>query len=315
MRKILLITTRFYDYYKIIGAEIEHMGYNFEFIDILPVSLRRLMFFLPPKIMILYNERRIMHRLKCLKLEEFDILLVIKGEFFKKTLLDYIRKRNSYMRFVLYQWDSVALFDYRELAHEFDSVTTFDPVDANQNGYNYLPLFYTRDIKPVESIQENIDIFFIGKYYPARMKALQHFREISQRHKLNFYHHIYCPFTLYLNLLLHGHAPKFTDVKLRPMKRPKLISMYHRSKVFLDIITSKQNGFSMRTIECYGMNKKIISSNVAIETDPILQEMAYQSANASEENIVHFIKTPKVYYKYKDNLSVERWIVQLIQNI
>lgn len=80
------------------------------------------------------------------------------------------------------------------------------------------------------------------------------------------------------------------DVSTVSIPRKKLIDYYRRSKVILDVSHPEQSGMSMRLIEAYGMNKKVITSNKNIYLDPNVCEIQALDCNAGLEEIQRFLK-------------------------
>lgn len=260
--------------------------------------------------------RHIFKKLEKINIENVDLLFVIKGENVTKQHIQYLKSKNSQLRCIMYQWDSVKNFDYRDLASVFDKVTTFDFNDAQTFHFDYQPLFYTRDIHPVKNIKEDIDILLIGTYIPLRYRYCKKFLLLAKQLQLKMYAHIFVAPSFYLKSQILGNnklcLENWKDVSIVSIPRKKLIEYYRRSKVILDVSHPEQSGMSMRFIEAYGMNKKVITSNKYFALDPNVNEIQALSCEAGPEEIRKFLNAPLKSYINRGNLSINNWLSNLL---
>ncbi|MCV4677987.1 hypothetical protein OFC08_34485, partial [Escherichia coli] len=56
-----------------------------------------------------------------------------------------------------------------------------------------------------------------------------------------------------------------TDVEFEPLSQSEVVEMMKCSEIIIDIHHPRQRGLTMRTIECIGLNKKIITTNEDIK--------------------------------------------------
>ncbi len=114
--------------------------------------------------------------------------------------------------------------------------------------------------------------------------------------------------------LLHNELEikRLYDIHFTPLNRPQLINLYQRSKVFVDICRENQTGMSMRTIEAYGMNKKLLTSNRNIIKDPWVKEIQVLDSNADDKAIISFINSPVKKYNNRIKLSIQEWVKALL---
>lgn len=313
-RRVILYAPIFYNYWERIKEELEVQGYEVEFITYRTnkISDTFIGFNKEEKSTSIY--KHIIHkRLEKLK-GQWDYFLVIKGLYLDNSHLELIKERNPGIKMIMYQWDSVRNYNYRELAKFFDKVATFDFKDSEEYNYTYLPLFYTNDIVPSSNIQD-IDLLLIGIFNPLRYDFLKRMKYLSK--ELKVYNYMVVPPTLYLKqglLKKNLGIESIRDIKFTPINRARLLALYERSKVFVDVCSPLQTGMSMRTIEAYGMNKKLISSNSSnIQKDPWVGEIKTLPIDANDSEIIDFCRDNAiVHYKNRDKLSLKNWVRTLM---
>lgn len=316
MKKVLLFAQPFFGYEKHIASQIEKQGYKVHFMNGRKGWLLDFFISFSDKRELIY-QRHIKELLQYVPLEQFDIFLVIKGDGLTAEHIQYIRLRNPQMRLVLYEWDSLNNFDYRCLIPLFDKVMTFDFKDAEELGIGYLSLFYTEDINPVPVVKEDIDILMIGTFLPERYNAMRRIKSIADNNGLKMMSHLFVAPSFFAKQQILGRnklGAKNKDLKIFSISRPKLIEYYRRSKVILDVSHPNQTGMSMRVLECYGMNKKLITSNPAIGYDENVCEIMRLPQEFSPEQLVEFIQKPVMTYANRNKLSIGNWINKLLSD-
>ena len=173
-QRIILFAPLFYGYWKHIKDALEKQGFEVSFVTYRMGKWGDTFNSLKSP---LNQEKKyadvIFERLK--KLEgNWDYLIVIKGNYFTEKHLSYLKRQNPDIKTIMYQWDSINNNDYTGLAFQFHKVFTFDFKDAEDCGYNYLPLFYTNDINPINpGFFEDIDLLLVGLYNKPRYEYLR----------------------------------------------------------------------------------------------------------------------------------------------
>ena len=315
-KRIILFAPLFYGYWKHIKKELETFGFEVEFITYRTNKLVDGIIDLSGELIKEQSYNTIVRsRIRQLK-GKYDYLIVIKGLFFSQENFNLIIDKNSGIKTIMYQWDSVKNHNYLDFANRFDKVLTFDPVDAETYGFEYLPLFYTNDIIEAENKfdgKEDIDLLLIGIYNKARYEYLQRIKRLSSN--LKIYTHLVVPPGLYIRQELLTHKLGLRnkeDFRFSSISRDNLLNLYNRSKVFIDVCQN-QSGMSMRTIEAYGMNKKLITGNEnVIKGDENLREMLTLNISASDNEIIEFVNKPASPYRNKEKLSLNVWCRRLL---
>lgn len=315
-RIILFAPPLFYGYWKHIKREFENLGFEVDFITYRTNKLfESIINSMSETIKSRNYDRIVENRIRNLK-GKYDVLIVVKGLYFSQTNFDLIKNLNPGIKSIMYQWDSVKNHNYLDFAKRFDKVFTFDPEDTVYNGFEYLPLFYTNDIIEAQNRfdgKEDIDLLLIGIYNKSRYEFLKRLQRLSP--KLNIYTHLVVPPGLYIRQELFTHKlglKKKEDYQFSPITREKLLGLYCRSKVFVDVCQN-QSGMSMRTIEAYGMNKKLLTSNdYIIKEEDNLREMLTLNLNASDNEIIDFTNSPISTYKNKDKFNLNLWCQRIL---
>lgn len=316
MKNAVLISPPFFHYEDYIRKELEQRGYNVFYINHRKCKLLNIIYsFLPFNVQYAIFSKIIMNRIQMLPIGKIDLLIVIKGEFISKEHIQYLKKRNSQIYCIMYQWDSMNNINYFDLIPCFNKVSTFDFHDAKQYKLDYLPLFYTNDIEKAAKVSEDIDLLLIGTFNPLRYKYYLWLKNIARKNNLKLYSYIFISPYFYLKnevIKKRLHIKSIFDVRFISMNRSKLIQYYSRAKVIVDVCVKNQTGLSMRMIESYGMNKKVLTSNMNICNDPILKEIDFLNIESSESDIVNFINQPVKEYCNKSKMSISSWMDNLL---
>ena len=313
MREIIFYCPRFYGYGEKIEVKLNKMGYKVNAIK--DSNFRLISFlltFLPENIAYKIKENYLYSQLRKISIEKCEYFFVIKGEFLSFRHLEYIKKRNPNIRTIMYQWDSVANFDYLKFVSFFDKIYTFDFKDSEKYKFNYLPLFYLDDIAPT-SQECDIDLLFVATNTSARMDFLKRLKPFCNEKNLNLCYYLVNPTSSIISDFFKGNIYyNYKDIRILPLSRKKLIELYNRSKVFVDITSPYQTGLSMRIIECYGMNKKLLSSNKYISEDSYLSDILYMPSDCSDERILSLVQAKCPIYKNIDCLSLDNWLKTIL---
>ena len=312
--KILLIMSHFYGYETSIVETLRRLEYSVCYLDYFgPIKYTHANAVLGNTISNTLFEKRIFCKLKKLPLEEFDYLLVIRGTTLIGAHLDYIVSRNPNMTKILYQWDAISKYNYLPIASKFDKVFTFEKEDAQKYGFIHLPLFCDIKSPTSERRQETIDLLLIGIYQEDRYREALRLYELSKEYNLIFKCRIYIPFTSFLRQLIRGHFISLSICRFTPINRKALADLYSRSNVFVDVIPSSQMGLSMRSIECYGMNKKLITSNYdAFKDYELLHDMEVYPLNIDGERLKNICRSKPPEYRHKSVFSLAYFLKRLL---
>ncbi len=243
---------------------------------------------------------------------QYDYIFLIRGDFLSKGFLHQIKCKQKTAKFLMYQWDSVKVFNYLDLIDVFDTVYSFDREDCKQNGFEYLPLFYDNDYKNIRNLNEPIefDLLFVGSLHSDRLQILKELDAQAKEHGLTIKFLLYMPFFTFLKNFLFTKDFSF-DMKymiFKPIDKRALLDLFAKSKVIVDINNTSQSGLTMRTIETLGAGKKLLTTNKSILNDAFYCEQDINIIDRNKPKLdIQFIdsKNPANYY---DKLQINSFL-------
>lgn len=330
-KRLLLIAPVFFGYYKNIIDMASNMGYQVDYICDSPSNsnifkaISRVNGNFTKKITNNYFKKKVLPKIEH---EKYDQIFMIGGMTFSLTpkMIGQMRKINKTAIFSLYQWDSEKNLPYVKSIHKyFDYVFTFDRLDAsaNKSKYIFLPLFYIpsyRKIADTNMASFQYDCMYVGTAHPKKFYDIEKMsKELRKVYPKQFIYH-YMPSKL--KYIYHKlSAPEYKSVKYSNFQSKKLSSEYllrtiANSKCILDAPQAGQTGLTIRTIECLGAKRKLITTNTDIVNyDFYRPENIYIYTGKFDFNNVFFNETyqdidPKIYDKY----SLKNWLKTILEN-
>ena len=270
-KNILFIAPKYFTYDKIIFEYLTKKGYSVDLVHDRPFNSN---FF---KVIIRINRSWIgiflfffyIKAFSRLPKKKYSLIFVIQGEGLTPRILKWLRIRNPKTPFVYYLWDSIKNKPMlkENLAH-FDSIFTFDKVDAKNFNMFFAPLFSAMPKLQVKDKKYIYDLSFIGTIHQDRMAILKDLAMQLPNKKIFFY--LYSP-SLILFLIQRFFFKQFRALNIKSVNFNQL--PYYRvqeilmdSNVILDIHHSGQTGLTIRTIESLTLGKKLITTNKSIKT-------------------------------------------------
>ncbi len=328
-KKVLLIAPVFFDYYKAMLMTLEKMGYDAEYLCDAPSNSN------VSKAIGRINKKFIYHAAekyfdeavrKKVPADRFDIVLVVGGMTFAFTteMMKQLRQMQSKARFILYQWDSEKNLPYSVGIHPyFDAIYTFDRQDAlRDTKYKLLPLFYTDNYKRVSDMEQKdlYDCMYVGTAHPFKYRDINTICESLDVPKDRLYVRHYMPSQLkfwYQKVT----SPVFRHAKQAEMcwdkvSEQELMEVMASSKCVLDAPQEGQTGLTIRTIECLGAKRKLITTNPEIVHydfyDP-KNIWVYEDGKALEKDffVAPYKELPEeIYQKY----SIRSWLMTMLRD-
>lgn len=318
MKNAVLISPPFFHYEDHIKFGLESRGYNVFYINHKKNKfLDAYLYFKSIEQQADEYSKLLMKRIQQIPQGNIELLFVIKGDFLSSIHIQFLKNNNPNIRCIMYQWDSVNNFNYLHLISQFDEVYTFDFHDSRKFNIKYLSLFYTHDISAAQKHEEDIDFLLIGTFNTLRYKYYQRLQKLVEGRNMKLYAYLLTPFSYYVkNQIIENklHIQSFSDIRFLPMSREKLIEYYSRAKVIVDVCKPTQTGLSMRMIESYGMNKKVLTANQFLEEDPNLKEIMSLNIDADDEQIIRFLNLPVNEYINKRNVSIDSWLTTVLKD-
>lgn len=308
---ILLFAPAFYDYHRHIVRELESRGHTVRFFAERPTRwIYSIAKKLPEKWKRAVFNRYLQKVLTAVEGETFDRVLLIRGEIVAPWFVEALRRKQPNCRFVMYQWDSYRVTDFRSLVPLFDAVSTFDAVDAKELGIGYLPLFHIPiyRLKDAPSSPE-WDLVFVGSFHDARYRAMLDIRAYCQAHGVRFRHYLYLAPVDYLKLkLLSPSPPSRTDVEFKKIDQATVVDMYRNAAGILDIENNKQTGLTMRSFEALATGRLLVTTNpLALELLPELSERIVNIDRKSLSLPIDRLHHPPGWGEELNQYSIENW--------
>lgn len=278
-KRLMLIAPLFFNYYKEIIVEAKNLGYEVTYIcdaasnSNLSKAIGRINKKLIQKSSNKYFFTNVLPQIENIK---YDVVLLVAGMtcVFNAKMMLKIREKNPQAKFVMYQWDSEKNLPYSTLIHQyFDELYSFDLNDCqSSNKYKFLPLFYTKMYeeigkKPIDGYK--YDCLYVGTAHPQKYKDINEMSKALKTLMPNQLIYHYMPSIL--KFMFHKiFAREFRSARLRDFKTKKLntkqmMDIISESKCVLDAPQAGQTGLTIRSIECLGAKRKLITSNANIK--------------------------------------------------
>ena len=272
---LLLIAPLFFDYYKAIMEEARNLSYETDYICDAPSNsnLSKAIGRINKNLLIASVEKYYREKvLPFLKKRHYDYVLVVAGMTFSFTpkMVEEIRGLYPDARFVLYQWDSEKNLPYvTSIQRYFNAIYSFDMGDcASRDIYHFLPLFYTRDYEAIGAEGKTsfqYDCSYVGTAHPLKYKNINEMSSaLIERLPRQYIYH-YMPSRLkYLYHKLKAPEYKearFSDFHTEKVGKDALLNLIRESRCILDSPQFGQTGLTIRSIECLGAKRKLITTN------------------------------------------------------
>ncbi|GDX04566.1 hypothetical protein [Buttiauxella sp. A111] len=321
-RTILFISPSFFGYEKEIRNELEKSN-DVICWDERPSNSTIYKIFLRLNIRILinkYNKKYYDSLLVALKEKCIDVVFIVNPEAIDSVILNELKrvttKNNPFCKFVMYLWDSINNKPgVRKIIQEFDSVFTFERSDADAWGVGFLPLFYSARYNKPQQPTKKYDLCFIGTAHSDRISIVNDvINKIEKIKKITVYTFFYFQSEMIFRLknYLRGKVVS-VKVNFKPLTQAEVFELIQSSEIIIDIHHPKQNGLTMRTIECVGLNKKIITTNKDIVSyDFYNPDMICVVSREDIEIPESFIIGSNLGYHNREKYSLSHWVNTII---
>lgn len=256
----------------------------------------------------------------------FDFVFVLRGEAFSPLVMKNFRVQFPKACFILYLWDSIKNNNTLEIIPFFDKVYSFDRQDAlKYSTLSFLPLFYLREYAELDAYDDNNPnkIMFVGTVHSDRYLFIERLKlALKYQQVCVDTYYFFQSKLLYLRKRLLDSSFRNTsvnDFKYASLEKKEIVNKMKYSKAVLDIQHPSQMGLTMRSIETFGGNRKLITTNCDIVNYDFYTPKNVLVINRNEptdqlvEAIQKFMITPyqtvseQVYKKY----SITNWVNQI----
>lgn len=322
-KKALFFSPAFFGYENNIVSNLQKLGIEVDYYDVRSVksAFSRAILKVLPSLFDYHSLKYYEQIIEKNKSEEYDYVIIIKGDMTPVSTLKKMRNRYRNAKFILYLWDSINnIPGIEEKFSYFDRVLTFDLNDARQHdNFIFRPLFYTGDYVGNFTKNFKYDLAFLGTMHSDRYKILQKIDRFAKENDLSTYYFCYLQsqFIYYFYKLtkIEYFKAKKSFFSFEKMSSVLISNIILNSNVIIDIEHPNQSGLTMRTIEMIGMQKKLLTTNKRIkEYDFYNEENIYVidrndiKLDRSFFNKSYIPIDQTIYNKY----SIEQWVLDVL---
>lgn len=320
MSRVLMLAPPFFGYHEDVTAEMRRRGVEADRVDDRPSdgvafkSLSKISYGLVQPLV----DRHFEEVLARVREVRYDAVFALGGMSWCFSLAQTERLREeSGARLVLYLWDSVENCQRAGVAAPaFDSVLSFDPLDCERYGFEFLPLFYAFEPPAFPpGTPYEYDACFVGSVHQVskflRVKSIVDRLEAAGACVLK---HYYVP-SRSVAALRRAQVADYREVELttRTLSRAETLSAYAKSRVLVDSPQAGQRGLTIRTIESVGVNRRLVTANVEVRNYDF-----FASGNVVVDDGVSdlsFVIADPVPYpnKVRDAYSVSAWVGRVLE--
>lgn len=328
-KKILLVAPTFFGYYKEIINELKNMKYNVDFFVDSPSNSNvfKAISRISKRLVRIQVDKNFKKNIfPKIKDNKYDYIIFIIGMTFSYTIsnIEKIKENNPNAKFIIYQWDGEDNIKFIKKFHKyFDKIYSFDRIDCEKNKtYSFLPLFYIKNYENVGKKEINkfeYDVSYIGTAHPQKYVSINKMSyDLREIFPNQFIYH-YMPSKL--KYIYHKMTAKeYRKTKLKELNFEKIpadraMEIFEKSKCILDAPQFGQNGLTIRTIECLGAKRKLITTNKDIvnydfynENNILIYDEKYTKNNKFFKGEYKELP-PEIYEKY----SLKNWLKTILE--
>lgn len=235
----------------------------------------------------------------------YDVIIKLGRVFIKEEELKLLKDKGK--KLICHYWDTISYdeLDKFELDKKyFDKISSYDRENCKEFKLKYLPNFYFEEEKIKKD--EIKDIYCIMSDF-TKKELLERISEYCIKNRIK----------ADINLVNEKLAQTKSNIKIleKGIELEQMIKKCKSTKAILEIIRDRNKAPSMRTMDCIGLRKKLITNNKSI-----IEEDFYNSNNILiiDENNINipneFFLTPyeelsrDIYEKY----NLKNWLKELL---
>jgi hypothetical protein len=324
MNNLLLISPSFFGYQLEIQKAFEKKGFIVHLVDDRPSNsvLSKALLRLNKRLISSQIDRYFLNQFEQVKNIPFSNVVILNPEAINEYWIQTLQIQHPKAKFNLYLWDSfINKPNFRNLTYLFETVYTFDLIDAKTYSLSYLPLFFTDDFEYEPGGAKSIyDLCFIGTGHgdrPRIAKAL--LRKYCTYFVSNFIFLFLQTKLLFFYFKLKDAQFKgslLSDFNFQSLSLKYTALRVKESRFILDINHKNQRGLTMRTMEVHGARRKLITTNPNIKNEDfyhpnniyVMDRQSLEIADSFLQSEYHELDN-SLYQKY----SIHAWIENLIR--
>jgi hypothetical protein len=319
---VLLVSPQTFSYHETICDALRQIGFNpIWWNDKASVStLYKLALRLLPRLTRIVTEQHFIEKIDRMPADSVDHILLIKAEGITVRVVRQLRARHPRATLGLHLWDSKEnAKGIDRLVSLADAVSSFDPVDARQNGWKYRPLFARNVSMSADAYQPKVfDWCFIGTIHSDRHRVISRLRKATGGATHSFvFAYFQSPMVMKIRKLIDWtlwYAPRGT-LSTMPMSATDVARIIAQSRAVLDIEHPRQRGLTMRAIETLLAGNKLLTTNQHLLDCDLYDASRAQIIDRNAPCLNNaFLSQPvnPIPQKLRDYYSCEAWVKELI---
>jgi hypothetical protein len=274
---VLIVGGSFFGYGHEITANIERRGRKVLWFDDRPSTdtLTKAILRLAPQLLASKTDEFVQNIIDRAREHRIRDVLVIKGESLEPAAIARLRRALPDATFTLYYWDS-----YRNMPKSspqkvplFDRAFTFDLLDSRRDSrLKYRPLFFLDGYAAGKTGDvHDIDLLFVGTAHGDRYPIVKKLSD-GLPPNVHFEKVLYFPsraiyrFRRVFDMRLWAARPD--EFVFTPRSKAEMQALVARARAVVDIERPIQTGLTMRSVEAFGAQRKLVTTNRwIVETD------------------------------------------------
>jgi hypothetical protein len=323
-KQVLFIAPQFFGYEKEIADEMRRQGASVDFLPDRPFAspLMKAVTRLRSEWMLPLADRFFINSIEGFGRTRYDLIFVVVGEALSARVLRGLRKSFPEAFLVLYMWDAIRTKKAAQANLSFfDSVHTFDPIDAKTFDMKFRPLFFSPGFARLDSIEIKpiYQLSFVGTAHSDRYAIVSNLAAALPA-RTNFYRYLYlqAPWVFWAHKLgnpAYRNASK-SSFRFDSLAKSEVQDIFLNSLAILDIEHPGQTGLTMRTFETIGAGKKLITTNALVKDSDFYkpENILVIDRNRAPDIPDSFLDTAyepladSIYQKY----SLDGWLSDII---
>jgi len=325
-KTVLFVGSKLFGYYNQIITELERRGYKVDFYPERNDYINSFVSFFKNRLNILNRLYRIheYYILNSIKSRRYDLFLLIRGERISADFVKEIKDKHlkKHGETVYYSWDSsLNLKNSLNIRGLFDRSYTFDSEDAEAyKDWRFLPLFYSDAYKIDGNNQSNEyiwDLGIVASFTEIRFDMVRKLKKDG----FKIFSHLFLKRYLVIKQILFNknYREKYYKlIKCNSLSQDEIVCIYKKCKSVLDLPSTTQTGLSMRTIECIGMKKKLVTSNQNIANYDFYNEsnIFILNSNTQKHDLEKWINKEyeDINPQILENYSIQNWVERILND-
>lgn len=326
MERVLLISPRFFEYHLAIREGIRELGFEVDWFDDQPneKSVVRAFSRLSPRLIEPLAEKYFEGILAHAETARYRRVILLRSMSFCFTedMMKRLKERQKDAEFVVYLWDSAKnLKDLDWTWDCFDRCYTFEPDDVGRSEkLRFLPLFYAKpyELAKKKQTEPEYDCFYYGTAHPKKLRCINEMADGLKKAypRMLVKHYMPSKFKYVYHKLRDAEYKGFhyADFETRKLTMREMADLVAKSRCVLDSPQAGQKGLTMRTLECLGAGRKLITANGDVKNYDFYREeniCVYQGGFDFSSRFFtepYCDLPPEIYGKY----SLKSWLTELL---